>query len=211
MAYDPPGAINDVVQCTLRAVQFGQNYQTSFYYQITAVTVPGAGMYSDLHAEFQADVWSELRSFMSDSVEQARVRIQKVFPNPRYLFRNFDLTPSLGLDDGIPLPPSTAAVIRAYGAVARRDNRGRNFIFGLTSQNNTEGQIPQAAWTNWRNLAELIYEDDLVGTSYTWRPVIFAPSRPGPPPVGAHVEPIVASDINTVLRQQRRREIGVGE
>lgn len=211
MAYDPAGVVNDVVQCTVRANQFGQFYQTSFYYQIQAITVPGAGIYTDLHAAFQANVWTELRPFLSDSVENARLRLQKVFPLPRYLFRFIDLVPAVGLDDGVPLPPATSAVIRAYGSVARRDNRGRNFLFGLTTQNNQEGQIPAAAMANWRALAELIYEDDLIGTSYTWRPVIFAPSRPGPPPVGAHVEPIVASDVNPVLRVQRRREIGVGE
>jgi len=211
MAYDPPGVVNDIVQVTLRAQQFGQNYQTSFYYQVQEVTVPGAGMYSDLHAKFQSDVWSELRQFMSDLVENAQVRIQKVFPLPRFLFRFFTLTPSNGLDDNTPLPPATAAVIRAYAALAGPEGRGRNFIFGITSQNNVEGQIPVAARANWRTLAELIYEDDLVGTSYTWQPVLFAPERPGPPPNPAHVSPIVASDINTVLRVQRRREIGVGE
>lgn len=211
MAYDPAGNVNDVVQCVVRMTMFGQNYQTGFYYQIQSITVPGTGIYTDLHAAFQANVWSDLRNFMSDQAEAAYLRLQKVYPNPKYLFRNINLTPSNGLDDGTPLPPATAAVIRCYGANARRDNRGRNYLFGLTVNHNAEGRIPPIALPNWQTLAELIYEDDLVGTGYTWRPVIFAPTRPGPPPVGAHVEPIVASGVNPVLRQQRRREIGVGE
>jgi len=211
MAYDPVLAVNDICQLTIRATQFGQFYQTSFYYQVQEVTVPGQGAYSDLNAVFNTNVWTELRPFMSLHVTGVRFRIQKVFPLPKLLFRYFEANPNTGLSAVTPLPPAVSIVLRAYADLAGPEGRGRNFLFGLTADQNAFGQIPPAAIANFRTLAELIYEDDLVGGSYTWQPVLFAPAKAGPPPTVAHVSPIVASDVNIILRQQRRRELGVGE
>lgn len=212
MAYDPPGQVNDVYQVILRAQQFGQNFQNAFYYQIKTVKLASAGAYSDLQALFQSQVWDLMRAQISTTVVNARLRVQKVFPLPKLLFRYFTPIQTTGLNAGTPLPPATSVVLRAYAAQAGPQSRGRIFMFGVTADQNSQGQIPSAAVDGWRSLAQLLFEDAMISERYEFTPVLFRAGRPNAnPPVVSWTQPIVASDVNIVLRQQRRREIGVGE
>jgi len=190
----------DVVAITLKGRLFGQRTNNTFHYQLLAGTpaTSAATIFSAFNVAFE-DLWCAL---VSQDWTADLITLRRLAPNPtRTMEFNIAWTGAVAQDS---LPPSTAAVISRYNYSPGPSGRGRLFIPGIPATFHAEGQLTAPALAIAVLLAAQV--DDFLedgGTAFM-EPGLWARATS----LFRVTEEAVARSI---LRQQRRREIGVGE
>jgi hypothetical protein len=196
-------AVNDLVQANLVSTCFGQTLINSMWYY--AFSGPGS-VTTLLHA-INTTVMPQFKANLSADVTFVRLDGAKVFPLPRAFTVSLSLaTPGTAAAPTVTL--NACMTITKQTAFAGRKYRGRWFVSGLPTAATAGGQLTAAALTNFQGLANALAEDltDTDGT--VWNTVLLHGRIPG---TGSPTyTPIVNARANPILRNQRRRQIGIG-
>ena len=126
--------------------------------------------------------------------------------------------PSPGTQAGESLPNQNAAVVRLLTGVKGRRRRGRFYVPGITETANAGGSLTGTQLTAIQALGTgMIGLFGPAGSNANYRLVVYSPPTPAyvpKPPPPSHsdtlVTPVTAASVDTVIRTQRRRAIGVG-
>jgi len=206
-------AVGDVWRVVVRATIHGQQTINTFYYEQTV----GGGI-ADItnatslaNAIFAADWWDGYVALHSDEWTATSMGLQRINNNdpggtlsPTYDINTVDVS---GTTAGGSLPSSVAFVIRRRTNLAGRRGYGRIYLTGFPSIWEIDSKVATASATfitakdAFINNANI----DLVNAGITWSPRHFAAKNPL---VKATVIRQWAYD--DVLRNQRRRQVGVG-
>lgn len=126
--------------------------------------------------------------------------------------------PNPGAITGDTMPGQNAVVIQLRTGTKGRRRRGRFFLPGLVETGHTNGRITGAQQTAIQGLAQgLINTYGPAGSETNYRLVVyspevltFAPPKPKKPRPGTIITRITGTNIDEVVRTQRRRSIGTG-
>lgn len=207
----PPIQPNDKIECKLITLLNSQTCINTFHYLVPSTYVLNAALgVDDLCEPFANLVWSPvadngIQSVVSSDVHAVAVTAQVIAPT-RTLLVPFDLSPQLGEGAAPAAASGVAVVMRRRGADGNRHNFGRIYVAGIPNTDVSESQILAGAVTNWSAAAQTLNSPLVVtkgGTTLTANPCML--SKPALNPTL-----VVFSTVDTVLRYQRRREVGRG-
>lgn len=208
-------AVNDVFKVALVGGLFEQEIVNVFHYQQTTANTSGISETESLARAFFNSMITPLRACLSYEMQWGTIEARSVVVPP---------IPPVGYDyaitqqgegEDVSMPPTVAAIIKKKTAFLGRKYRGRNYFAGIPRDSVENGQIISGVLSVWETLR------DAMAATITWtaggspgfRPVIAAYTySSGDDPVidGIRVTPITSGEVDTVLRSQRRRELGVG-
>lgn len=206
-------ALQDVFRLAVSARLHGQQTINTFYYQQTAgAGSAGFALAANLsQAVLAADWWPAYIDLHSDDWTVEKFAIQQLAntsPNgilsPTY---EIDVVDVVGTQLGDSVTSSVAVVVRRRTETPGRSGMGRIYLAGfpaqwtLTSRINTDVVAYQQASDEF--LANI--NVDLVNAGLTWSPRHFAAKQ-----ATLKATTIRSWTIDTVLRNQRRRQLGVG-
>lgn len=115
------------------------------------------------------------------------------------------------------LPPSVAAVIKRRSNVARRWAMARTFMPAVPASGVVDGKIPDV--NAYRDLLNLLLVRMLAFITGTWQtgqptttymPITVRKGQVDPVDGGPVINKLQTGSLDSVVRSQRRREIGVG-
>lgn len=189
----------DLLEVTLKGRLFGQRTNNVFHYY---VPVAVAQIITDFFSQWVVDFETLWENSVSQDWTGDLVVIRRISPNPtRGIEFNIAWTGSVVSPA---LPPSTAVVIARYGYGPGPRNRGRIFVAGVATSHHLEGSLTNAGLALYTLLAAQVDDDVVDGVALVAEPVIFHRAT-------NTVSNVEVASARAILRQQRRREIGVGE
>lgn len=189
----------DVIQLTLKGRLFGQRTNNVFYYYLS---IADAQIFTDLFSQWAVDFQTVWEDAVSEDWTGDTVTLRRVGANAtRGIDFNIDwqgnvVSPSL--------PPSTAVVISRYNYIPGPRGRGRLFIAGVATSHHLSGELTAPAQALYALLAAQVDDAIVDGVQLRAEPGLWRPAT-------STFNGIEAAQMRTILRQQRRREIGVGE
>jgi len=189
----------DVLLVTLKGRLFGQRTNNTFaYYVSIAVAQVITDFFSQWATDFET-VWSNAVSedWTGDTVTVRRVGINST----RGIDFSIDWTGQVASPS---LPPSTSAVISRFNYGAGPKARGRLFVSGVATTHHLEGQLTNPGLALFALLAAQVDDHVVDGTALDAEPGLFNKET-------STFNAIEVATARAILRQQRRREIGVGE
>jgi len=199
----------DVLLGILSGTLAGQRWILTFHYCVDddADEIP-LEKYTD---PFKIATWDVgalpgIKSLMSHESRLDTVTVQRVWP-VRSIAWPFDFSGEDGDVGTGSLPPTNAAVMRRKGLTANRHNLGRIYIPGIPAANVVAGKITAGALPDFNDTKVVLATalDVADGSNHaTARAVLCAQNAPQ-----THVD-IVVTQVDPVLRVQRRREVGRG-
>lgn len=190
----------DILAVTLKGRLFGQRTNNTFHYYVP--TVAAGQTFTEFFSQWNVDFETLWSNFVSEDWTGDIVTIRRLGANA-----------TRGIDFGIDwvgqvaspsLPPSTAAVISRWTYGPGPKSRGRIFIAGVPTSAHLEGELTNAAMALLTILAEQIDDEVTDPGDFAAEPVLL--NRPT-----LTVQTLDGVTARSILRQQRRREIGVGE
>lgn len=210
-------AVGDVFRVALVGGLFQQEIVGVYHYQQTTNNTSGLTEVESLARAFGAQVWPDIKAMQTTDMQYGFVEA-RTFVLPGGMLLGYDLLLSgVGDQDAPCLPPSVAVVLRKKTARLGRKYRGRNYITAIpvawveAGAVKTSGSGPTfIAAAAVALLASIVWT---TSGSPTFVPGIGAYDRdPAPPhaPTAVRFQPLNATSYDVILRQQRRREIGVG-
>lgn len=190
----------DVLQLTLKGRLFGQRTNNTFYYNVASTD--GTQDFSHVANQFTVQyetLWSNL---VSEDWTSDILTIRRLTPTKT---RGVDFaTEWVGNVEQPSLPPSTAAVISRWNYGSGQSNRGRIFIAGIPQTFHAAGELTGPAMAILTLLAAEM-DDQLEDVpDFSLTPGLFHRAL-------NVFEAIDGTTPRSILRQQRRREIGIGE
>lgn len=207
-------ALNDIVAVTFDGVSLGQAIQFGMNYRVTENTV-GAAIQVELKviADWFKDTLAgaptanKLRAFLPTGATLNRVRVQRIFPT-----RSVFVAGTMGVPGGGGAGPSTVnlcATFSLHTAVAGRSQLAKYH----------PGPMPDSFWDNGVLLAPGLGALDALGiaaaaptsapsgaNSIALQPVVFHRNTFTAP----RWTDVVGYRLNSVVRTERRRTIGLG-
>jgi len=189
----------DILLVTLKGRLFGQRTNNTFaYYVSIAVAQVITDFFSQWATDFET-VWSNAVSedWTGDTVTIRRVGVNST----RGIDFSIDWTGQVASPS---LPPSTAAVISRFNYGAGPKARGRLFVAGVATTHHLEGQLTNPGLALFALLAAQVDDHVIDGTALDAEPGLFNKET-------STFNAIEVATARAILRQQRRREIGVGE
>jgi len=203
MAYSIPAG--SVLEIRLRATLFGQVVINTFHYRNEVTYGDGRQAAIDAATDFEAVVWSAIHPALSDKVLNVRIDAQWIYP-VRYRVETSTPGQDTGSNVGSTTQTGTAAVVKRHGEQANRQNQGRIYLYGVPINYQGDGVWSTAFITgpgvDLVDAVKATIQTDLSSPLY---PVLWSPAAP------TTTFRIVGGAINSVIRYQRRREVGVGQ
>jgi len=207
-------ALNTVYRLRTRGTLFAQRVEFGVHIQ----QVLSTGGPSDLNGSWVANIMPLVVAATSASVNWDEIVISDVDPGTD-LTQHFALTqPNPGAIVGDALPGQNAVVIQLRSLQKGRRHRGRFFLPGIAEAGTTNALLSGAQLAAVSNLAsQLITFYGPAGSQTSYKLCIFSPPTPPfkqktPPPV--HTDTLITlvnnNVLDTTIRTQRRRAIGVG-
>jgi hypothetical protein len=194
----------DIVQVTVQMRMYQQIMLNTYHYRLTADVADGAASIDELLAVFDQSHVQEYCNFLSTAVTFGDIVGQKIWPI-RYLPQlHTPVFGDQGLVDSEPVTTSVAAVIRRKSILASKSARGRVYIPGIPFTNTQESQLPLATMTAIELLADVFADVFPITGPSSFEPVIYNRSDP------QASAPVILAQVDPILRNQRRRQIGVG-
>ena len=193
-------AVGEVYQLVLKGRLFGQRTNNTFYYNVA--TADGVSDLTDFFGQWVTDfeaLWSDL---VSEDWTGDLVTIRRLTPTKtRGIDFNIDWQ---GNVEQPALPPSTAAVISRWNYGSGPSNRGRVFIAGIPTTFHLAGELTNPAMAILTILANQMDDQVEDVPDFSLTPGLFHR-------FSNTYEALDGVTPKSILRQQRRREIGVGE
>jgi hypothetical protein len=180
--------------------------------------VLASGGPSDLAGSWVANVMPLVTAASSASVNWDELVISDVSPGTDLTLHFAFTQPDPGLITGDALPGQNAAVVQLRSLTKGKRTRGRFYFPGIAEAGTTNALLTGAQLTAISNLAsQLIVFYGPTGSQTSYKLVIFSPPTPPfkaktPPPVHTNtlITPVNNTVLDTTIRTQRRRMIGVG-
>lgn len=208
-------AVGDAFKVALNARLNEQLIVNVFHYrQATANTSAKTNLESLARAFLASVLNSGIAGAAAENMNWFLIEA-RTFTTPATPLSGYDLDIDVdGTNEDTPAPPTVCWVVRKRTALLGRKYRGRNYYAGMPQGDILEGKIDPAAIAKYQTARDAIgatitYSD---AGSPAFVPCIAAIDRdPGPPIVYTlRQNDVISVDLDTVLRSQRRREIGVG-
>lgn len=206
-------AILDVLRVSVRANLHGQETINTFYYQQTQGTaVEGEAQAVNLaNAILSAPWWTAYVALHSNEWLCTFFNIIKTSSfapplalSPTYIVNVEDI---VGSQNSESLPSSMALTIKRKTDVPRSRGRGRIFLTGIPVPWELDSKINPANAAFNTAITNLLANINapLTNATLVWQPVHYMPSMEA-----NLVTPIRVWEYDVVLRNQRRRQVGVG-
>lgn len=202
----------DLVLATLRMTLHGQRCLCTFWYYALA-DYPNQEEV-DLAGEFAA-AWNTQNQPgcsipMSNELQFDHVRAQVIRPNntntpQRWAYADVVATEPLGQVAEGSLPSTVTAVYRRRTVLAGRRYRGRIYIPGIPVTYEDNSQLNQVGYDAISDNWDSAVLEAVIVNGNEYRPCITNA------PLHSRITEITAASVDSVLRVQRRREVGVGE
>lgn len=195
----PTVAVGDVLIGVIKGTLFGQETQTTFHWKIE--NTDGINTVQTLCTEMIDEILPDFVTMISDEWVSRVCYARRVHPNPT---RGFELSTAAvaGTVVAASLPPSVAGVISRFTNLPGPGGRGRIFVPGVPTSWHEDGLLSAAglaAYSAFLPHLDLQWDP---GNGTVYEPVLYKGGG-----VAVNIENAVA---RSVLRSQRRREIGVG-
>lgn len=196
----PVLSVGDVLMLTLKGRLFGQRTNNTFFYNVASTD--GLADFDDVALQFNTNyetIWSNM---VSEDWTADILTIRRLTPTTtRGVDFSLDWTGNVAQPA---LPPSTAAVISRWNYGSGPSNRGRIFIAGVPTTFHVAGELTAPAMAILTLLSAEM-DDQLENLpAFSLTPGLFHRE------LGV-IEALDGTTPRSILRQQRRREIGVGE
>lgn len=206
-------AVNDVFKVAAVGSLNDQTIVNVFHYRQSTVNSSTLSNLESLARAFNAGPLAAMALASSEEISWSLIEA-RTFTPPSIPLAGYDLAVSVvGTNEDIAAPPTVCWVVRKRTALLGRKYRGRNYFAGMGMSDVDAGTIAAAGITKYQTARNAI------GASITWTasgsptfiPCIAAldPSVTGPV-AGVRATDITSVFLDTVLRSQRRREIGRG-
>jgi hypothetical protein len=207
-------ALNTVFKLRTRGHLFNQQVEFGVHIQ----QVLSSGGAQDLAGSWTANVMPLVFAATSASVNWDELVISDVSPGTDLTIHFGFTQPNPGLIAGDCLPGQNAVVVQEHSLVKGRRHRGRFYLPGIAESGTTNALLTGSQSTAIANLAsQLIVFYGPAGTQTSYRLVIFSPPTPPfkpkkQPPVHTDtlITPVNNATVDSTIRTQRRRMIGVG-
>jgi len=194
-------AINDVIQARIVGQLHGQTTINTLCYVVRdANTTP-----EDVANDVAGNVVSFILLATCGDFQVLRVDTQVIDPLPRTFVTSVDVQANGSLP-GQSIPSSSAVVIRKRTTFAGRKYRGRCYFAGVPTDNVVSSMLNASAQIAWKKVATAMLQGVGGIGQIPATPVLFAPHK-GYSPLP---QPLTATIVDPILRNQRRRQIGVG-
>jgi hypothetical protein len=208
-------AVGDILKLVIHLRHGDSTYTPGLHFQVAE----GAQNQATLIASWRGAVESAMLNAMSGSV--ALVSYDAVDVKPGLLAtRREELSPPLnGFITGDMAPPQDCVLFTFQTAAKSRRARGRVYWPGLAESHQIAGLLEAGGSAAWTALITSITANYLGTTPISgFRLVNFSPERltaPPPPPTfkprpGDVITSVTNIVLDTVVRSQRRRQVGVG-
>jgi hypothetical protein len=207
-------AAGDVVRLRTRGTLLGSRVE--FGVHLRYVTI-GANA-EDLAASWVATIMPLVIAASSNATNWDEIVVSDTNPTGAESVTLALTQPNPGGISGEPLPPQDAAVIGFRTGLKGGRRRGRMYLPGLTEGVNTNGRLQGAQLTAIQGLAQGLtntygpsgVEADYRLVVYSPEKLTFAPPKVPKPRPGSITTNVTSTVIDSVIRTQRRRGIGVG-
>lgn len=196
-------AAGDLVQARLIGRIAGQTTITGFAYQINSATAT----YDDILGAINALIIPSILGWASADWIPERWDFNKLWPLPRTFTISQNIVEA-ALGTSPAAPPNVAPTITKQTAKAGRKWRGRVFLPGTPQLAIVNGQLTAAQTAALQNIATNMAAPLTLSGAAIGFPVVLSYSKTAVNTWSA--EPIVACRANSIIRNQRRRQIGVG-
>lgn len=196
-------AVNDIYRIGIKQTLHLQNILTILHYRQTASADPPNDQLS-IAERVATTIVPLMKAVQSSELWHDLVYSQKIWPLPPLVPTEQKTAPGAGGVAGGSLPTSVAVTITKRTQFAGRKYRGRAFIAGVPVTSESDSQLAQAQMAAWQQLADGMALTLQGFNENIYQPVLW---HQGPKTWDA----IVACSARTVLRNQRRRQIGKGQ
>lgn len=196
-------AIGDIFQATLVGELFGQTTNMTMHYRQTAgsnLGPPAVGLADKVDTTYAQDILA----VQTTEYSHLGVQCAKISPSPRELTWFVANAPGQGALPPGALPPSVCPTITKQTALAGVKERGRIYIPGVARSLTDAGEMTPAGLIALQTATLQLVAPltDLNGN--TFQPIIWHRAS-------STYTDIVFRQARQVLRNQRRRQIGVGK
>jgi hypothetical protein len=196
---------NSIVEMQMLGTLHGQRTRNIFHYRYTGSTqLDGPTTLDALMDEFEAEIQTPLRLLLSNEWMNDGVMAQLISPT-RYRAR-FKAVATAGGVVSSSLPSTSCVVLRRKAIASGRQYQGRVFIPGIPTQYEDNSRLGAGVIAGWTAAADLLKEPLEGGTAVE----AFVPTITKIGPATALYDVDIV-ELDTILRSQRRREVGVGE
>lgn len=197
-------AVNDIYKLiVIGKTTNGDPNINTFYYRESVL-----GLGNDeahLVSGWNANILSYYRACLSNIYTVVEIDAYRVAPTIGALFRSTAGFPALGTVAANSMPDNLSIVISKRTGLAGRSSRGRVFMPGVPATFITAGLLNSTGQTAYDNMGNAMVTGFADG-GFSYTPVLFNKRKP---PLASFFNPLVFWIVNTIPRQQRRREVGV--
>jgi hypothetical protein len=190
----------------------GQRIINDFWYRISLLTttfdtnVDQAAVLAQFQMNFEAAILPLLsQDYTVEEYRCSCFHVDLLGNVTRFAFANILPTEVAGGVASASLPSTCAAIMKRIGTLAGPSHRGRIFVAGVPVASELESQLAPVVRAAWTTAALTLKEGIPSLGNWNLTPIL----KPGPDMV--FFEDVNSTAIDTVLRVQRRREVGRGE
>jgi len=182
----------------------GQLTVNRFFYYATT----GPGNVASLLDRIKTNVVINIYGLLSPEFTVVRLEGQRVSPKPLTFLTTLAINLP-GTLTGASVPSSVAVVVAKHTNFAGRKYRGRFFFAGIPASSHANSLLTTTAATAWQTFAGFC-DDNLTDVDGTqWEPILSHGYVPNTDVLS--YTPITQCVASSVLRNQRRRQVGRGK
>lgn len=208
-------AVGDVFRVSVRGTIFAQLNVNTFWYQQASANTSGDADVVQVVKAFNQVAHPVLAAMQTSDLAYDAIEGRTV-PDRGGAPTLYELAPTIdaGLAEDPTMPPAVALCVRRRTAFVGRKYRGRIYVGAIPRAAVTGGSVSGGylafASAMASMIASVIASSDTGAPNFI--PILVGRDLPNVTthPFGYRVTPIVSGDYDFRLRQQRRREIGVG-
>jgi hypothetical protein len=197
-------AIGDIYKVALVQKLRGHAMVNTFHYVINQPPTSG-DVVDAIHSGFSDIVMGKINNVQSVQVANVRIEIQKVFPAPIFVRRDYQETGG-GTNTQPAVSDAVALVVRRKSVLAGRRKRGRIYVGGVSSSlfDTATGQFQILNITTAALLEATVYKDlSNSPTNFSASAVLFDRKL-------NLFTPLVTGFFDPIPRTQRRRQLDIG-
>jgi len=197
------GAILEIVRYSTLD---GQRVMNTFFYRTPVSIADAQDAMSEIANEFESQVHQPIILAQSEDLFGTRLRLQWVHPL-RFMFFDRACTVGQGQVMTASMTVGASVVVRRRSDVASRSARGRIYIPGIPFASQSASQLTAGfmAGAGAAIAAAIPLSLTIAILGFDLFPVIWSYGDP------THHDNITSAQVDTVIRYQRRREVGVGQ
>jgi hypothetical protein len=194
-------AVNDIYRVTVQQTLHSQMILNTLYYRESVGGVGGGS--ADLAARVANLIVPLMKAVQSNELTHNAVVVQKIFPAPPTVPATDTSAAGAATVASNSLPTSVASVITKRTAFAGRKYRGRVFLSGVPASSEDDSKVAAGAVAALNALGTILSGGVSAGAGPTYSPIIWHKNT-------STFDAVLTTTTQTILRNQRRRQIGKG-